>query len=66
MDSWFFMISNSEYCSDTLSELKWNYTYDEFIGLTISVQYYDDLKKAAEMDNKNQQAYEKMANPSNR
>lgn len=61
MESWFFMISNSEYCSDSLSDLKWNYTYDEFIGLTINVQYYDDLKRAAEMDHKNQKEYEKMA-----
>lgn len=61
MESWFFMISNSEYCTDSLSDIKWRYTYDEFIALTISVQYYDDLKKAVEMDQKNKQQFQKMA-----
>jgi hypothetical protein len=58
------MISNSEYCSDSLSDLKWNYTFDEFIKLTINVQYYDDLKKAAEMDSKNKAAFNKLARQS--
>lgn len=55
------MISNSEYCSDSLSDLKWNYTFDEFIKLTTNVQYYEDLKKAADMDNKKADALNKLA-----
>ena len=53
VDSMFFMIANSEYCSETLSTLKWEYSVEEFLELASLVDYYNDLRQAAEMDNKN-------------
>jgi hypothetical protein len=56
----FFMISNSEYCSETLSTLKWEYEVEEFLEISSLVAYYNDLRQAAEMDNKSAESKKQM------
>ena len=62
VDSWFFMVANSEYCSDTLSTLKWEYSVEEFLELSSLIDYYNDLKQAAELDHKSLEAKNKALN----
>lgn len=54
------MVSNSEYCSETLSTLKWEYSVEEFLELLSLIEYYNDLKQAAEIDNENKRSKEDM------
>jgi len=56
------MVANSEYCSETLSTLKWEYSVEEFLELSSLIDYYNDLKQAAELDHKSLEAKNKALN----
>jgi hypothetical protein len=56
------MVANSEYCSETLSTLKWEYSVEEFLELSSLIDYYNDLKQAAELDYKSLEAKNKALN----
>lgn len=55
VDSHFFGISNSEFCSDTLQDIL-SMDYEEFSELEDQVTFYSDLKRAAQEDHDREQS----------
>ena len=62
VDSWFFTIANSEFCTDSLSHIQDNLTFEEFSDLCNQVDFYNDLKRAAEEDSEREQNKKQQAN----
>lgn len=56
IDTWFFTISNSEYCTDSLSYIQYQMDFDEYMELVDQVSFYSDLKRASEEDHKREQS----------
>jgi hypothetical protein len=62
VEGWFFNRANSEFCSDTLGYIKYDLDLGEFLELDYQISYYNDLKKAAELDQKIQNEKSQMIN----
>lgn len=60
IEGWFFNVANSEFCCDTLGYIKNEMTFSEFLELDFQISYYNDLKRAAELDYKVQEERDKL------
>lgn len=62
IESWFFMVSNSEFCTESLSYIKYEMTYEDFAILVDDITFNNDLKRAAEEDNERENRTRESAN----
>ncbi|AHK11263.1 tail assembly chaperone [Shewanella sp. phage 1/40] len=60
VEGWFFNVANSEFCCDSLSYIRNEMTLGEFLELDFQIAYYNDLKRAVELDQKVQEEKDNM------